>query len=331
MASALLPGSAMPLRHIPGPAVALAVLVVACGDTNDGTAASAGAVTAKGGGGATAGAPAFGAAPAGGTSSGGNPSCVAPDMVFALDRSLTMHRTPDGDVPPDTQEGHASSKWAQAIAAIGRVVAPPRDQGISFGLELWPKADDGCISLADRIRGLDAVNPRCEGPDVVVPPGPGTGATIARAIDPEKTPICVSTPTGAALLGAATELKKTSARGKRQFVVLITDGADWDRSCPAPDPLATVDELAAAGIDTVVVGFGADTSAADGVGAGFLNDMACAGRTAKGFPRGCAQSTSTQWRAAPNARQAYYTAGSSDELFAALDTFSASVCCDCVK
>ncbi len=73
----------------------------------------------------------------------------------------------------------------------------------------------------------------------------------------------------------------------------MTDGADWDQSCPTPDPVAVTQQLAMAGIKTFVVGFSADgTIMPGGVGAGFLNDMACAGQTAVGFATNCKMSAS---------------------------------------
>src|SRR5262249_20841627 len=149
-------------------------------------------------------------------------------------------------------------KWSLAIRAIQHVVAPPRDQGLRFGLELWPKQSSGCITLGQRIQGMTGANPKCEGPEVLVAPDVGTGPAITGTLDPDATPICASPPTGSALLGAETELVARSAAGKRQFVVLVTDGADWDDSCPTPDPRTVVDRLSADGISTLVVGFSAE-------------------------------------------------------------------------
>ncbi len=67
--------------------------------------------------------------------------------------------------------------------------------------------------------------------------------------------------------------------------MLVTDGADWDQSCPTPNPLTVVQQLAKDGIKTFMVGFSATGDVKPGgTGAPFLNDMACAGLTAKGFP-----------------------------------------------
>jgi len=81
--------------------------------------------------------------------------------------------------------------------------------------------------------------------------------------------------------------------GRDQYVVLVTDGADWDVTCPDPAPQGIVRQLAAAGIKTYVVGFFG--TEAEQKAAVYLNDLACAGQTAKGFPGPC-ESTPTGWQ-----------------------------------
>ena len=51
------------------------------------------------------------------------------------------------------------------------------------------------------------------------------------------------------------------------------DGADWSFSCPDPSPLLTTQQIAAAQAGALA----------------FLNDMACAGQTAKDFAQNCVQ------------------------------------------
>jgi hypothetical protein len=262
-------------------------------------------------------------------------SCIPPDVLIALDRTLTMHRMADGTTPADTDAGHALSKWSMAINGIEQLTAPPFDQGLRFGLELWPKQEPGCVTLAQRIGGTMATNPSCEGPEIVIDPALGTGTAIASLLDPETTPICTSTPTGAALVGARTYLAGRTSLGKRQFVVLVTDGADWDFSCPNPNPLQMVDELGDAGISTIIVGFSAEASLQNGVGAGVLNDMACAGGVAKGFPGTCAKNDGGFFRAAnPDAgpgNTLFYVATNAAELASGLRAFAKTVCCDCIN
>jgi hypothetical protein len=161
---------------------------------------------------------------------GGSAACDPPDVLIMLDRTLTMHKTPSGATPADAPD-YASSKWFQAIAAIDQLVAPPLDATVRFGLELWPKEAEGCITLAERVENTkQATNMFCEAGEIVVPPALSTGASIQAALDPKTTKICISTPTGSALLTALDHLKTIAAPGRPQFVALVTDGADWDQS-----------------------------------------------------------------------------------------------------
>ncbi|MEP7122593.1 MAG: hypothetical protein ABJE95_16845, partial [Byssovorax sp.] len=60
-----------------------------------------------------------------GTGSGtgvGGASCDPPDVLIALDRTLTMHKTPEGSEPMDAP-AYASSKWYQALTAIKGLVS----------------------------------------------------------------------------------------------------------------------------------------------------------------------------------------------------------------
>src|SRR5262249_55617750 len=75
---------------------------------------------------------------AGGGGKGGGMSCDPPDAIIALDRTQTMHKTPNGGEPTDAPD-YQSSKFYQAITAIHQLVAAPTDHAIRFGLELWPK------------------------------------------------------------------------------------------------------------------------------------------------------------------------------------------------
>lgn len=307
--------------------VALSVLVLPacnCGDPGAGKTDS--------GSGGDSGTMTDGGAKDGGTGDGGMLACIPPDVLIALDRTQTMHRMADGMTPADTDAGRALSKWSMAINGIEQLTAAPLDQGIRFGLELWPKQSAGCITLSDRLRDGGATNVACEDPEIVVPPALGTGATIASKLDPETTPICFSTPTGAGLIGARNYLAANKLIGRQQFVALVTDGADWDQSCPNPNPLGIVDELADAGIATLIVGFSAEASLTNGVGGAFLNDMACAGGTAKGFPAPCTKNANGVYRATnPDAGTVFYAATNTVELVTALRTFAKTVCCDCIN
>ncbi|RYE74355.1 MAG: VWA domain-containing protein, partial [Myxococcales bacterium] len=165
-------------------------------------------------------------------------SCEPPDLLFALDRTLTMHFTPAGAEPTDKADGYKTSKWAQAIAGIEKVVASPSDQYFRFGLELWPRENPTCVTLAERVEGKLPENPPlCEIGEVTVPLGVNQGKAIQDALDPTTTRICSTTPTGTALTTAKDYLVLNNEDGREQYVVLVTDGADWDKSCPDPSPL----------------------------------------------------------------------------------------------
>ncbi len=270
-----------------------------------------------------------------GTPADAGGACIAPDMLITLDRTQSMHFTPDGVDPANTPAGHAMSKWAMAIEGVKQLTAAPLDQGVRFGLELWPKAVTGCISLAERIDGGQATNTQCLEGEVVVDTDVGSGAKITKLLDPDTTPICISTPTGSALLTASAYLSAHKADGAKQFVVLVTDGADWALSCPDPDPLVVVDQLKTAGVTTMIVGFSAEASLQGGVGAAFLNDMACAGGASKNFPAGCGKNADGAYRALdPDAGPSgtlFYVATNPTELATNVQALAKTVCCGCVK
>jgi hypothetical protein len=294
---------------------------------DDATASSSGA------GAAAAGSSSSGFGTASGSSGTGGDVCEPPDMLIALDRTLTMHFQPDGTDPIDAPS-YASSKWSQAIGAIEGLVDSQIDQTIRFGLELWPKEEPGCITLAERVENTkQATNPFCEDGEIVLPPALGSSGAIEAALDPLTTKICISTPTGAGLLTASSELAQIKASGRDQYILLVTDGADWDQSCPTPDPVTVTQELAAAGVKTFVLGFSATGDIMPGgVGAPFLNDMACAGMTAPNFATACEMDASGGYVAVdPTGPTLYLQASDATALATALHDVAAQVCCDCVQ
>ena len=266
-----------------------------------------------------------------GTGTGGA-SCVPPDVVIALDRTLTMHKTPDGSEPVDAPD-YESSKWFQALTAIKSLVTPKLDKGIHFGLEMWPKdPGKGCITLAEKVMNKAATNPNCQEGEILVPPGAGSSAKIAPLLDPKTAHICTSTPTGAGLLTAADYLKANKQAGHDQYIMLVTDGADWDQSCPTPNPLTVVHQLAKDGIKTFMVGFSATGDVKPGgTGAPFLNDMACAGLTAKGFPDTCVMTSEGYKAKTPAGETLYLQASDGAALTVAFNGIAAELCCDCVN
>lgn len=271
-----------------------------------------------------------GEAGSGGAASDGR--CEPPDVLIALDRTLTMIDTPSGVTPTDAP-AYASSKWAQAIAAIETLVAPPADAGIRFGLELWPREEPGCVTLPQRLHGVSHVtNPFCEDGEVLVSPAIGTGGAIGARLDPATTKLCISTPTGAGLLAGADHLGSIATPGRDQYILLVTDGADWDQTCAMPDPVSVTHELAQRGIKTFVVGFSATGDIlSGGVGAPFLNEMACAGMTAKDFATRCAVGPTGHVAVDPTGPTLYLQASDGAALSTALGAVAGSICCGCLR
>ncbi len=204
-------------------------------------------------------------------------SCEPPDLLIVLDRTMSMHKRPDGTRPPNTLAGHAQTKWYLAIDAI-KQTTESLDTAIRFGLELFPSDPGGntCITLSARINGRSASNSRCEGGEVMVSPQLDTSDQIAASLDPETTRLCQSTPIAAGLATATIELAAVQDPIREQHVVLITDGQDTCSGSTALS-LEITQELAAVGVRVYVIGFDASGS---GVNRKHLNKLACAGRTA---------------------------------------------------
>jgi hypothetical protein len=261
-------------------------------------------------------------------------ACTAPDMLIALDRTLTMHFDPTGLNPTDAPD-YKSSKWYQAVTAIKTLAVPPLDTTIRFGLELWPKEEPGCITLAERVTdSKSATNPSCETGEILVTPQLSAGAKMSVFLDPAKTKICSSTPTGQALILGADTLSSMKEVGRDQYLVLVTDGADWDFSCPTPNPLDVTTANATKGIKTFIVGFSATADLGpSGVGTAFLNDMACAGGTAPDATKNC-KSDGKGGQVAMDAKGGpilFLQANDGTALAAALTKAAKAICCDCVR
>ncbi|MFO0616631.1 MAG: vWA domain-containing protein [Polyangiaceae bacterium] len=311
------------------PAVISASLVGCAADSTVDGSSSSGAATGSGGAPASSSSSGFGT---GNSSSSGNGVCEPPDLLIALDRTLTMHFMPNGVDPADAP-AYASSKWSQAITAIEALVTPKVDQTIRFGLELWPKEEPGCITLAERVENTKmATNAFCEDGEVLASPALGASGTIPALLDPTTTKICISTPTGKGLLTASAHLESIAKAGRDQFILLVTDGADWDASCPDPNPLDVTRQIAAAGVKTFILGFSATGDIMpNGIGAPFLNDMACAGGTAIDFATNCVMGPNGYQAKDPNGPTLYFQASDAAALSKALDAVAALVCCDCVQ
>lgn len=254
--------------------------------------------------------------------------CEPPDMLIVLDRTMSMHRRPDGTVPADTPAGRMETKWYIAITAIEAVTAS-LDATIRFGLELFPRdpGQDVCVTLSERINGTTATNPTCEGGEVPVSPAISTGTMISTALDPEATRLCNSTPIGSALGTAQTHLAGIQDPVRDQFVMLLTDG---QATC-GEDPLsiANTQAMARAGVETYVIGFDASGT---GVDPAQLNHLACAGRTAPGFPAPCTADGNGDYTATdPNTGTLFLTANDATALQQQLEQVAGQVCCNCIE
>jgi len=218
-------------------------------------------------------------------------SCEPPDMLIVLDRTLSMSKRPDGTAPANTPDGHRETKWYLAIEAVEQV-STMLEGSVRFGLELFPRDPGGnvCVTLAQQLMGMSATNPHCQGGEVIVAPSNAAGTTIDTALDPETTLLCVSTPIGPAIDTAKTELARVHDPIRSQYALLLSDGND---TC-GNEAIATAQGLLAQGVRTYVVAF---DGSGRGIDAATLNDLACAGGTAPGFPAPCTDAGAGKWYA----------------------------------
>src|SRR6478735_8759340 len=168
-------------------------------------------------------------------------NCEPPDILVLLDRTMTMHFRPDGTETPAAENdatGRKKTKFAIAIDALRSLFAS-YDTQVRFGLELWPRERDNCITVKTRIDqsyGTPAgpPNPSCEAGEIKSAPGLGNASGMAALLDVETTPLCLTTPLAAALDTAGTYLSGIKLAKRAQYLLLVTDGADYDLSCPTP-------------------------------------------------------------------------------------------------
>ncbi len=254
------------------------------------------------------------------------PACDAPDMLVMLDRTMSMYRRPDGTAPPNTPDGRRQSKWHVAVGAVEAVTAKFQTT-IRFGLELFPR-DPGqslCVTVEQRLDGQGARNPICEPGEVAVPPALSAAGAIASAIDPETTLLCKSTPIGAGLATARATLGSLEEPTRAQYVLLVSDGGD---SCDPASAVKEAQALSAAGVKTFVVAF---EGSGEGIDHGLLNDLACAGRTAPGFPATCTVDAMGDHTATDRLGPALYlTADHAEALDATFGEIAGKVCCGCI-
>jgi hypothetical protein len=253
-------------------------------------------------------------------------ACEAPDMLLLIDRTMSMHRRPDGTRPPNTPAGLASSKWSLAVNSIESVTAT-LEGSIRFGIALFPvdPGGDVCVTLEQRITGTTATNTACEEGEVLVSPDISTAAAINAAIDVETTRLCTSTPIGAGIATATAGLAAIKSPVRQQFVVLLTDGED---TCDEDLVLSNMHALADSGVNAYVIGF---DSSGGGIDNGLLNDLACAGRTATGFPTPCVADGMGHYTATDRGGPALYQiAEDAAQLTQTFQDFAGEVCCGCV-
>lgn len=252
-------------------------------------------------------------------------ACLAPDVLVVLDRTMSMVRRPDGTAAANTPEGRAETKWSIAIAAIESVTAQ-LGSTIQFGLELFPRdpGGDSCVTLAQKLDGIAAQNPLCDAADVLVTPTSGGAGAIASSIDAETTRLCRSTATGAALATAAETLALIQQPNREQYVLFVSDGKD---TCDPALVLANADLLADRGVQTFVLAF---DGSGTGINQSLLNDLACAGGTAKGLVP-CTLDINGRPRATiPDGEPLYLTATDATGLSATLGSIAGDICCGCV-
>ena len=186
---------------------------------------------------------------------------LSPNLLMVLDRSCSMMSKVNG-----------VTKWQIALAAIGTMMTAYQNK-IRFGLTLFP----------------DLVAPDCGQAVIPFPPTVGNELPIANFlfnalsfVNPfyPKGPCVTNIDT--AMLQASTEPALTDPT-RENFVMLITDGAQW-KGCSLggadAGTEATITALLAAGVKTFVIGFGGSdidpqalNAFADAGGVGVNNGM----------------------------------------------------------
>jgi hypothetical protein len=254
--------------------------------------------------------PNAGDAPSFGSVDGSKAQCEPPDMLIVLDRSASMNRLPNGAVrSPDAGPG-VLTKWELAKKALNRTVKSPVDVTLRFGLEVFPDVSGDA--------GL------CGKGTLIVPTGLGQGGGITTTL--ASTPFMTGTPIGGALTVAGPHLASVKQAGRKQFVLLLTDGGE---TCNATTPpVAEVQKLAAADVQTFVIGYGEDIKSVPILTQ--LNNMACAGKTAKDAATNCMMTAAgSVWKGSgPNV---FFEAADGVALETALDKIAGEQCCGCVR
>jgi hypothetical protein len=219
---------------------------------------------------------------------------LPPDLLIVLDRSGSMREDSMGVMCRDAACA-ADTKWAQMTTAINQVVMQTQDK-VRWGLKFFASGSNG---------GGCNVNATAE-----VPIAPANAAAITAAIA-GATPGS-STPTSAAETQAGVYLG-TVTDPNPKYILLATDGAPncAGGSTNTPDDagaVKAVEDVAALGFPTFVIGIATSGSTADGT----LNMMAQKG----GHPR-------------TGMTPEYYPVSNSADLSAALGVIQGMVALPC--
>jgi hypothetical protein len=181
-------------------------------------------------------------------------TAVAPNMLLTVDRSGSMVTN---DVP-----GTGDSRWTVARRVIRRLTQQYQE-GIRFGLSLWPGREKDCEDATSQTR--------CRGIVHGVAMATGTASAIGGYIDTATT--CgLGTPIGGTLDTLVT-YAPLGDESRDNYVVLVTDGGE---NCDGngPDAARDLGERDPP-VRTFVIGFGGDVDASQ------LNALALAGGTAR--------------------------------------------------
>jgi hypothetical protein len=232
-------------------------------------------------------------------------SCNPPDMLIVLDRSDSMAQPPS--------QG-SQSKWDLAKSAVDAITLPPIDTTLRFGLALLPETLDGGGSSS----GGGGNGGFCGSATAAIPLALDQGNAIASTLT--TTQLELGTPIGGAMQVAQSTLASAKTPDRSQYVILVTDGGE---TCQTNGALPVVQAMAAAGVDTYVVGFGG------AVDAKLLDDLACAGMTAKNFSTSCTKNGAGWVSSVPSTTHVYWDAADGPALHAALATIANGVCCGC--
>jgi hypothetical protein len=194
-------------------------------------------------------------------------SGVAPNLLILLDRSCSM---PDCvkyglTMFVDCMNTGTVDKWGEAVEVIVQITNAFVGQ-VQWGLEFFP----------------DSTGDQCLQDPPIVPPASGTEAAIQQILqaalqvtDPNfPDGPCVTNINGAILQASTEPSLQDPTRGN--FVLLITDGVEWRCNGNDAATQGIIAEMAARGVNTFVVGYGASSGFLD-VNPAVLNDFATAG------------------------------------------------------